>query len=62
MCIWILQVFGTYDELVSARRTKGTGTAYTDLHGIPCLLILVDKGRMGDTFPETFQYMDARIR
>ena len=35
---------------------------YGDLHGVPCLLILCEKGRMGDTFPQTFQCLDLRIR
>ena len=35
---------------------------YSDLHGIPCILILCEKGRMGDTFPETFCCLDLRIR
>ena len=35
---------------------------YSDLHGIPCLLILCQKGRMGDTFPQTFSCLDLRIR
>ena len=35
---------------------------YSDLHGIPCLLVLCEKGRMGDTFPETFACLDLRIR
>ncbi|DBB00174.1 TPA: hypothetical protein ACH3X1_014010 [Trebouxia sp. C0004] len=35
---------------------------YSDLHGLPCILILCEKGRMGDTFPETFCCLDLRIR
>ena len=33
---------------------------YGDLNHLPCLLIMVDKGRMGDTFPESFNTMDLR--
>ena len=33
---------------------------YVDLNHLPCLLIMVDKGRMGDTFPESFNSMDLR--
>ncbi len=29
--------------------------------GLPCLLILVGNGRMGDTFPDSFKTMDLRL-
>ena len=35
---------------------------YSDLHGFSCLLIVCGKGRMGDTFPETFSCLDLRVR
>jgi hypothetical protein len=35
---------------------------YEDLEGLPCLLILCEKGRMGDTFPQTLQVLDLRLR
>ena len=57
-----MQEATTYADLATQRHSKRTELAYTDLHGVPCLLILVEKGRMGDTFPQTFQYMDCRIR
>ena len=41
---------------------KQQGLQYSDLHGVPCLLILCEKGRMGDTFPQTFACLDLRIR
>ena len=41
---------------------KRNDLKYGDLHGIPCLLILCEKGRMGDTFPQTFGCLDLRIR
>jgi hypothetical protein len=34
---------------------------YVDLHGIPCILVLCERGRMGDTFPHAFN-LDMRIR
>ena len=34
--------------------------SYGDLIGLPCLLILVNKGRMGDTFPESLVALDDR--
>lgn len=39
-----------------------TGLSYEDLLGVPCLLILCEKGRMGDTFPHTFDCLDMRLR
>ena len=35
---------------------------YVDLYGVPCILLLCEKGRMGDTFPQTFSCLDLRIR
>ena len=34
--------------------------SYGDLIGLPCLLILVNKGRMGDTFPDSLIALDDR--
>ena len=49
-------------ELQSAKKKTHEDLHYSDLHGVPCLLILCDKGRMGDTFPHTFACLDLRIR
>eukprot|EP01039_Chlorochromonas_danica_P006567 gene6567-7250_t len=35
---------------------------YEDLRGIKCLLILCEKGRMGDTFPHSLMVLDLRLR
>jgi len=35
---------------------------YKDLEGLPCILILLEKGRMGDTFPGSFNCLDLRMR
>lgn len=35
---------------------------YEDLEGIPCLLILCEKGRFGDTFPHNLRVLDMRLR
>ena len=35
---------------------------YSHLNNIPCILILVEKGRMGDTFPHSFNTMDLRLQ
>jgi hypothetical protein len=37
-------------------------TAYSDLKDLPCILILVEKGKMGDTFPDSLRYYDLRLR
>ncbi|XP_078366598.1 uncharacterized protein LOC144650730 [Oculina patagonica] len=36
-------------------------TQYEDLENLACVLILVDKGRMGDTFPRSFDCLDLRL-
>ncbi|KAL9979250.1 hypothetical protein ACROYT_G016884 [Oculina patagonica] len=36
-------------------------TQYEDLDNLACVLILVDKGRMGDTFPQSFNCLDLRL-
>ena len=35
---------------------------YEDLIDIPCILILCEKGKMGDTFPKSMAYYDMRLR
>eukprot|EP01031_Cornospumella_fuschlensis_P024155 gene24155-29217_t len=35
---------------------------YEDLSQLPCLVILCEKGRMGDTFPQSLRYVDLRLR
>eukprot|EP01040_Poterioochromonas_malhamensis_P013675 gene13675-15072_t len=48
------------------KRTRPTNTTddlkYEDLEGFPCLLILCEKGRMGDTFPQSLAVLDLRMR
>ena len=36
-------------------------TQYEDLENLACLLILVDKDRMGDKFPQSFDCLDLRL-
>ena len=36
-------------------------TRYEDLENLACVLILVEKGRMGDTFPQSFNCLDLRL-
>ena len=35
---------------------------YEDLADLPCILILCEKGKMGDTFPQSLRYYDLRMR
>ena len=35
---------------------------YEHLKGLPCIVIVVDKGRMGETFPYNFKVFDLRAR
>ena len=35
---------------------------YNQLESLPCLLVLCEKGRMGDTFPFSFACLDLRVR
>ena len=35
---------------------------YSQLESLPCLLVLCEKGRMGDTFPFSFACLDLRVR
>lgn len=42
--------------------TTKTEITYEDLAGIPCLVILCEKGRMGDTYPPNLRVLDMRVR
>ena len=46
-----------YLDWKSQALLNGTPAAlqYGDLHGVPMMLVLCEKGRMGDTFPQTFR-------
>jgi hypothetical protein len=37
-------------------------TQYEDLLHLPCIVLLNEKGRMGDSFPHSFVCMDLRLR
>lgn len=54
----------TLRDVVDKKRgitTKGD-LKYEDLDGVPCLVILCEKGRMGDTFPHSLRVLDMRLR
>lgn len=57
-----VQEAATYGDLACRRKQRGTGLSYADLCCLPILLILVEKGRMGDTFPHTVSFIDNRVR
>ena len=42
--------------------SSGRDILYSDLEGMPCILVLCEKGRMGDTFPQSLNRMDLRTR
>jgi hypothetical protein len=54
--------FTTLKELSLSKERKDGKLQFKDLDGIPCLLVLVEKGRMGDTFPFSMDCLDLRIR
>jgi hypothetical protein len=54
---WVLKDAEDPSKGVDARKLE-----YSHLEGLPCILILVNKGRMGDTFPHSFNCLDLRIR
>lgn len=35
---------------------------YEDLYDVPCILLLVQKGRLGDTFPSSLRAFDLRVK
>jgi hypothetical protein len=57
---------GELTTLSKVQRSKtehvATDLNYQELEGIPMLVLLCEKGRMGDTFPHNFQVFDLRVR
>lgn len=49
-------------ELYGHNQSPTASLSYADLLNVPMILILVDKGRTGDTFPHSLGYFDLRIR
>eukprot|EP01047_Picozoa_sp_COSAG01_P029643 COSAG01_NODE_2039_length_8573_cov_13.642672_1_plen_2500_part_00 len=37
-------------------------STYEDLQDIPCILVVCEKGKMGDSFPSSLKYYDLRLR
>ena len=48
-------------KCVNCQHVHKSVTQYEDLENLACVLILVDKGRMGDTFPQSFDCLDLRL-
>lgn len=48
-------------KCVNCKHVHKSITQYEDLENLACVLILVDKGRMGDTFPQSFDCLDLRL-
>ena len=46
---------------INCKHVHKSITKYEDLENLACILILVDKGRMGDTFPHSFDCLDLRL-
>ncbi len=50
------------DRITTQGKVEPKKLEHKHLEGLPCILILVEKGRMGDTFPQSFNCLDLRIR
>ena len=51
------------DWVERLRKANGKSPeSYEDLKDLPCILILCEKGKMGDTFPKSLRYYDLRMR
>ena len=50
-----------YEQLMSRGDREEPPKAYEDLLDIPCILVLCEKGKMGDTFPDSLCYYDLRL-
>ena len=48
-------------KCVNCKHVHKSITQYEDLENLACVLIFVDKGRMGDTFPQSFDCLDLRL-
>jgi hypothetical protein len=51
-----------YRDAVTSKSKGKLKLNYSDLEDLPCFLILIEKGRMGDTFPSSLDCMDLRSR
>lgn len=52
----------TVEKRVEMSGSRKRAAVYEDLMNIPILVILCEKGRMGDTFPPSLRVMDLRVR
>lgn len=50
------------NRFVAYSQADKSTVTYEDLLDIPCILVLVDRGRLGDTFPHSLYCLDFRAR
>ena len=60
-CCNELQLQSKRKKCLKCEHVHKSITQYEDLENLACILILVDKGRMGDTFPQSFDCLDLRL-
>ncbi|XP_068762680.1 uncharacterized protein [Montipora capricornis] len=60
-CCKELQLQPGRKKCMNCKHVHKSITKYEDLENLACILILVDKGRMGDTFPHSFDCLDLRL-
>eukprot|EP00658_Telonema_sp_P-2_P066601 TRINITY_DN55588_c0_g2_i1.p1 TRINITY_DN55588_c0_g2~~TRINITY_DN55588_c0_g2_i1.p1 ORF type:complete len:339 (-),score=29.22 TRINITY_DN55588_c0_g2_i1:187-1203(-) len=51
-----------YEDMRKRAGKEPVLETYEDLEGLPCILILCQKGKMGDSFPTSLKYYDLRLR
>ena len=56
------QIEGLTTKMAQLVRDKHFPESYEDLKDLPVILILCQKGRMGDTFPKSLRYYDLRMK
>ncbi|XP_022803416.1 uncharacterized protein LOC111340781 [Stylophora pistillata] len=60
-CCSELKLQPRHKKCANCQHVHKSITQYEDLENLACILILVDKGRMGDTFPQSFDCLDLRL-
>jgi len=56
------QIEGLAKKIAQLVRDKRFPESYEDLKDLPVILILCQKGRIGDTFPKSLRYYDLRMK
>ncbi|KAL9979248.1 hypothetical protein ACROYT_G016881 [Oculina patagonica] len=60
-CCTALKLLAGRKKCANCQHVHKLITQYEDLENLACVLILVEKGRMGDTFPQSFDCLDLRL-